>query len=318
MAELDYKPIRWFGKAFDYIKAYHNGQIDARSLCFIKDTGQVIQDNVDYGQGVPVVRAYPGYQTVNLALFSKHLKAWTACVVETSGGARYVGAFYAESVTAVKVRWMNEQCELIESVMTMDMEMSDVWSERAIDMDFVLREGESSHELWEQLADKAGNDVESVAVQYITADGMMWKGTWYPMQGFLDVHKMDGVYRISFDDEVGGLDDATLIRTVTTEDVNIGSKAQSSLNVTLDGKALIEISLTSSGNALAFTGSLPAGSSTKIVIKNTSSSSRSFNFASTSSITSLLSSTSVTVPAYKAVVLEILSNGVSMVLYQLA
>lgn len=182
----------------------------------------------------------------------------------------------------------------------------------------VLREGESSNALWEQLATIAGSDVESVAVQYITADGMMWRGTWYPTQGYLDVHTISGVYRLEFEDVVGGLSDATFIATVTADSVNVGSKSQSSLNVTLDGKALIEISLTSSGSALAFTGSLPAGSSTKIVIKNTSSSSRSFNFSTTSSITSLLSSTSVTVPAYKAVVLEILSNGSSMVLYQLA
>lgn len=237
MAELDYKPFRFFGTQTSYDSKRASGDIDDRTVCLIKDTGKIMHGGVSY-------------------------------------------------------------CD--------DLAMP------------VLREGESSYALWEQLVDKAGNDVESVAVQYITAEGMMWKGTWYPMQGFLDVHAMSGVYRISFDGVVGGMADATFIETVTTDSMNVGSKSQSTLNVTLDGKALIEISLASSGNALAFTGSLPAGSSTKIVIKNTSSSSRSFNFSSTSSITSLLNSTSVTVAAYKSVVLELLSNGSSMALYQLA
>lgn len=235
MAELDYKPFRFFGTQASYDAKRISGLIDDRTVCLIKDTGKIMHAGVSYCEDLPV-----------------------------------------------------------------------------------LREGESSSALYDQLATIAGNDVESVAVQYITADGMMWRGTWYPTQGYLDVHTISGVYRLTFEDVVGGLSDATFIETVTADSVNVGSKSQSTLNVTLDGKALIEISLTTSGNALAFTGSLPAGSSTKIVIKNTSSSSRSFNFSTTSSITSLLSSTSVTVAAYKAVVLELLSNGSSMVLYQLA
>lgn len=371
MAELDYKPFRFFGTQASYDAKRISGLIDDRTVCLIKDTGKIMHAGVSYCEDLPVLYQY-GTQAEyehNQAVIAR--TSFYPCIFCRDVGedrdlyANFLGTAYwvnsqmyiiyalgdiyyivhmltspvqnsagsldffediTEEQCALTSDLANKQDTLIsgENIKTIngesllgsgDITIGGGGDDLAMP---VLREGESSSALYDQLATIAGNDVESVAVQYITADGMMWRGTWYPTLGYLDVHTISGVYRLTFEDVVGGLSDATFIETVTADSVNVGSKSQSTLNVTLDGKALIEISLTTSGNALAFTGSLPAGSSTKIVIKNTSSSSRSFNFSTTSSITSLLSSTSVTVAAYKAVVLELLSNGSSMVLYQLA